>query len=64
MARNRVASPHRRPFLRRRMMKILKIAVVACAALAFAGAASACPFMGKTGDKAADAPILKPSTGS
>ena len=45
-------------------MKILKIAVVAVSAMAFAGAASACPFsMGKS-DKTADAPILKPATGS
>lgn len=44
-------------------MKILQIAVIAVSAMAFAGAASACPFMGKT-DKTAEAPILKPATGS
>ena len=45
-------------------MKILKIALVAFATVAFAGAASACPFMDKSSDKSAEAPILKPSTGS
>ena len=44
-------------------MKIVKVAVLAVATIAFAGAASACPFM-STGEKSADAPILKPSTGS
>ena len=46
-------------------MKTLKIAVVAVSTMAFAGAASACPFsMGGKSDKTAEAPILKPATGS
>lgn len=45
-------------------MTFLKIAVLAVSTVAFAGAASACPFGKAMDDKAAEAPILKPSAGS
>lgn len=45
-------------------MKVVKIAVLACSVFAFAGAASACPFGKAMDDKAAEAPILKPTAGS
>ncbi|MEX2517752.1 MAG: hypothetical protein WD969_00300 [Paracoccaceae bacterium] len=45
-------------------MKALTIAAALISGLAFATAASACPFSAKTKDQSAEAPILTPSTGS
>ena len=47
-------------------MKALTIAVALVSGIAFASTASACPFMGKgkTDDKTAETPILKPATSS
>ncbi len=43
-------------------MKALTIAAALLGGLAFASAASACPFSAK--EKSAEAPIIAPSTGS
>lgn len=45
-------------------MKALTIAVAMLGGLAFASAAAACPFGSMPKETTAEAPILKPTTGS
>ena len=45
-------------------MKAVKLTLIACATIAFASAASACPLGKAMTDKSAEAPIEKPVAGS